>query len=199
MASQDGGEIKSAFEKAMERVKDLEAPSDEKRLEWKGVPEGNRLAAAFLRGEGDIGAAVAKEGDEVKSFVLRGIVDVLSVNIQLPKHEVARKATLKALDGLRAVFGEQKVDDLAGRVNYVCEQYTTHGEQQRQQVFEQLKQQFAARVQDAMRRQGVAGQPPANIEATPEFQSEWMRVRIRLDEQYEGHLQGFREEIKALA
>jgi len=42
------GEIKSAFERAMERVEKLEKPSEEEVLKWKYVPEGQKLAAEYL-------------------------------------------------------------------------------------------------------------------------------------------------------
>ena len=91
------------------------------------------------------------------------------------------------------------MQEVTERVAYVNEQFKTYGEQQRQQAMQQLKQQFTAQLEQVMRQRGAAGAPPGNIETMPEFQQEWMRVRLHLDQQYEGHLEGYRNEIRALA
>ncbi len=200
MTSDGTDRIKTAFERAMERIKDLEAPTKENRLEWKGVPAGSKLAADYLKGEGDLAAAVQKTEAELRPYVLKGILDVLTTNVQLPKTEVVQKATDRALEGIRiALRGKPQVKEIIGRAQYVCEQYKNFGNQQRQQVYDQLKQQFTAQVQQAIRRKGVAGDANINVETTPEFQQEWRRVRIHLDEQYEQHLENFRKEVKAVA
>ena len=46
-------DIKSALEKAMEKAEQLGKPSDEERLEWQWIPEGRKVAANYLRNEGD--------------------------------------------------------------------------------------------------------------------------------------------------
>jgi hypothetical protein len=42
-------DIKSAREIAMEKVEKLSEATDEERLEWKYVPEGEKLAAKYLK------------------------------------------------------------------------------------------------------------------------------------------------------
>ncbi|MCL0102070.1 hypothetical protein M1O29_03200 [Dehalococcoidia bacterium] len=201
MSQSSGDDIKSAFEKAMERVDQLEPPAAEKKLEWRLVPEGNRIAGEHMRGQGDMGTALDQFSGAERSYVLRGIVDVLTANIQLAKHETAQATTDKALDGLIAALQDNtKVPEVVERVKYVNEQYRTYGAQQLQQMFEQLKQQFAGKMQEAMRQQtGMMHQPDQiNVEAVPEFQQEWLRTKVRLDQQYEEHLDTFRQELKAL-
>ena len=43
------GDIKSAREIAMEKVEKLEEATDEERLRWKYIPEGERLGARYLK------------------------------------------------------------------------------------------------------------------------------------------------------
>ena len=82
----EGGEpIKSAYERAMERVARLQTPSKERRLEWKGVPEGTAHAVKFLKGEGDLAAALKTYDKDLQPYVIRGIMDVLVANLQIPK------------------------------------------------------------------------------------------------------------------
>lgn len=194
------GEIKSAFEKAMEKVQQLSAPTKEEKLTWEGVPEGRRLAAEHLRGRLSLAEALDKCDRTLRPYVLRGIIEILTANIQLPRNQVAQESTGRALDGLGAVFRNTKaIKGIIDRVQYVCQQFQTHGEQQRQQLRQQLKEQFQAQLQEAVRRQtgGKAG-VEANVEAMPEFQQEWLRLKVRLDQQYEQHLDEYRKEIQAL-
>ena len=200
MMDEQDDRIKSAFEKAMERVEKLEPPPREKQLEWKGVPEGNRLAAEHLRGEVDLGAAVEKHSAEERPYVLRGAIDVLTANIHLPRDDAALRSNDRALDGLRSIFRDKpQVEEIVGRVKYVIEQYVSYGQQQQQQMYEQLKQQFTAQVQEALRQQpGLANNASINVESLPEFQQERLRMKVRLDQQYEEHLETYRQEFKSL-
>ena len=201
MADKESEGIKSAFEKAMEKVQDLEPPSKEKMLEWKGVPKGTHLAAEHLRGQGDLAAGMEGHDPEERPYVLRGIIDVLVNNIQLPRTDVAQQSTEKALEGLKSVLhGKPQIEEIAGRVQYVSEQYKSHGQGQQQQLFEQLKEQFTAQLQQAIQQQtGAVRDVPVNIESIPEFQQEWRRMKAQMEQQYEQHLEAYREEIKALA
>ncbi|MEE9284477.1 MAG: hypothetical protein V3V35_01990 [Dehalococcoidia bacterium] len=193
------GEIKSAFEKAMEKVERLEPPTKEKRLEWSGVPKGQALAAKLLKG-GATSADLSSYGQEERPHVLRGALQVLVANIQLPQSAASEQAAKQAMDAIRMLMGSSpQANEILGRVAYVSEQYKTHGEQQRQQAFLQLKQQFQAHVQQQLQQQGAAPAQPVNVEVLPEFQQEALRLKVRLDQQYEQHLEGYRQELLALA
>ena len=86
-------EIKSAFEKAMEKVErmNLAPPSEEERLSWDAVPEGRKIAAAYLKGEETLTSAVAAADAKERPYVIEGAVEVLTASIQLPKHEGRRR------------------------------------------------------------------------------------------------------------
>ena len=201
MTGQSDENMKSAYERAMERVASLEPASREKRLEWKGVPQGNTHAVKFLKGEGDLAAALEAADKELAHYVIRGMVEVLTANIVLPKTANLQGAFDRSVIGLRALFkGNKKVEEVLGRIQYVADQYKSYGTQQRTQIFEDLKRQFAAKAQETVRRQGVeAPQAPPNVETQPEFQQEWSRIRIQLDQQYDEHLDAFRRELRAAA
>ena len=193
-------EIKSAFEKAMEKVQQLDAPTKEEKLAWEGVPEGRRLAAEYLRGQLSLTEALDKRPGPERPYALRGIIETLAANIQLPRNQLAQESTDRALEGLKSVLENKvAVNEVINRVRYVCQEYEGYGEQQRQQLRQELKQQLEAQVQDAARRQqGVTGNAAVNIENMPEFQQEWLRLKLRLDQQYEQHLEEYRKEIQAL-
>jgi len=193
--------IKSAYELAMEKVEGLAAPTKEKRLEWEAVPKGQKLAATHMKGQEGLATGLAEVSDEERQHVLRGAIEVLTANLQLPKNEAVEKTTARAAEGIRQALGDNpETKEVLGRIDYVAEQFKTNGEQQRQQAYQQLVQQFQAQVQQMMRQQGpamAANQMP-NVETMPEFQGEWARLRVQMDEQYEGYLAEYRKAIQAL-
>lgn len=192
-------EIKSAFEKAMEKVANLSAPTKEDRLQWAAVPKGQRLAAAYLQEKADLAGALKACPEEERRYVLRGAMEVLTANIQLPRHEMGEKTLRRALAGIKALLGSRAgAANLLERVTYVAEQYKTYGEQQRQQALQQLKQQFQQAVRQQLAQQGVGANANVNVEQLPEFQQEALRLKVRLEQQYEQHLDAFRGELRAL-
>jgi hypothetical protein len=192
-------EIKSAYEKAMERVAGLKAPTPKQKLEWDGLPKGQKLAAEFLKGKDDPTAALNAHEQTVRPYVLKGAIEVLVANVALPRTPIAEKSVKRSVEGIRLLLGSKpQTKEIITRINYVLDQYKNHGEQQRQQVLQQLKQQFTMQLQQAAQQRGVQVPPNASVESMPEFQQEWLRVRAQLDQQYDEHLESFREAIKAL-
>jgi len=193
------GEIKSAYEKAMEKIADLGEPTKEQKLEWSGVPKGQKLAAQLMKGDGNAQKTLAEVSKEERRYVLRGAMEVLAANLQLPRTAPAEAATKRALDATKALLGSSgKLNDIVSRIGYVVEQYRTNGQQQLQQYMVQLRQQFQMQVEQQMRQRGAGAAQNVNVEQLPEFQAEVMRLRARIDQQYEQHLDAFRQELKAL-
>ena len=124
--------IKSAFEKAMERVEQLERPGEEQRLEWKLLPEGRRLAGAYLRGEGSPFSQIANAPVEHRPYLVRGMAQSLVSNLQLPKSEAALHGNNRIVEGLERLL-EGKAKKTLERVKYVSEQYLQFGLPQREQ------------------------------------------------------------------
>ena len=191
------GEIKSAFEKAMEKVANLEKPSTEEALEWKYVPEGQKLASEYLKEEGNLAAEVGKFKDEVKRYVVKGAEEVLLRSIGLPVNQAAKKNTKKAMEGIKALKKDKAaLENAYSKMRRIFDHYEQEGEQQRKQTYESLKQTFQARIQQALQQQG--GLPPGgriNVESQPQFQEEWRRTLTRLDSQYNLLLEEYKQEI----
>ena len=116
--------IKSALEKALEKVDQMEAPSEEELLEWKWIPKGKQIAAQYLQGASDLQEAIVSTEDIGKSQFVKGIVETLLENIRLPKSEQEFKRNETALEGLKSIKDDKNsMDELIGRVQYVCTQY----------------------------------------------------------------------------
>ena len=79
---------------------------------------------------------LAEVSEEERRHVLRGAIEVLTANLQLPKNEAVEKTTARAAEGIRQALGDNaEVQETLGRVDYVAEQFKTNGEQQRKQAF----------------------------------------------------------------
>ena len=193
--------MKSAYELAMERAMRLEEPAEEKKLEWELGPKGRRLAGLFLKGQGAPFTTIENEPSQRRAYLVKGMMEALVSNLQLPKTDAVNYTNEKVLEGIqRLLAGKSGVKELLERIKYVTDQYRQFGIPQREQAYAQLKAQFESQVMAAMGRQ--MGQPPqpmqVNVETMPEFQQQWLSVSSRMDSQYEQHLEDFRKQLMEL-
>jgi hypothetical protein len=191
------GDIKSAREIAMEKIDKIGEPTEDERLEWKYLPEGEKLGAKYLKNETELAPELAKYDKKSLPFVKEGLSEVLLKNLNLPKDEQTRKINKKAMDGLRSIKSDKKrVEAIFVQINHVFEHFAGQGEQQRKQAYAQLKQQFQIKVEQALRQQmGTAQGMKIDVERQPQFQEEWMRLRAQLDGQYIQVLNEAKEEL----
>ena len=192
-------DMKSAYDRAMERIKDLEKPSKEEVLTWKYVPEGQKLAVRFLKEEFNLASEMGKFKDEERRYVAKGAEDVLLRNIVLPVHDIAKKNNKKAMDAIKAIKKDKTaVENAFTKMRRVFDHYAGEGEQQRKQAYEMLKQDFQAKLQQAMRQQGIPPGTKINIESQPQFQEEWHLTLSQMDAQYNQLLDEYKAEIANL-
>ena len=192
------GEMKSAFEKAMERVGGIGEPSKEEMLQWKYVPEGQRLAAGYFKDDINLVAELSKFKEEQKHFVAKGMEEVLLRNITLPLNETAKKNNRKAREAIKAVKRDRaSLENIYTKIRRIFDHHAQQGEQQRKQAYEMLKQDFQLRIQQAM-QQGLAPGAKINIESQPQFQEEWRRTVAHLESQYNTLLDEYKREIQAV-
>jgi hypothetical protein len=189
-------EIKSAFEKAMEKVKDIGEASAEETMKWKYVPEGQKLATRYLKDECNLTVELNKYGDKEKPFIIQGTEDVLLRNIGLPVNDSANKNNKKVMEAIKALKKDKAgVENVYSKIRRIFSHYAQEGEQQRKQAYEMLKQDFQAKIQQAMRQQGLPIGAKIDIERQPQFQEEWHRVLAQLDSQYLKLLDEYKQEI----
>ncbi len=192
-------EMKSAYDRAMERIKSLEEPSKEEVLTWKYVPEGQKLAVRFLKEEFNLATELGKFKDEERRYVAKGAEEVLLRNIVLPIHDIAKKNNKRAMDAVKAIKKDKTaVENVFTKMRRVFDHYTGEGEQQRKQAYEMLKQDFQAKLQQAMRQQGIPPGTKINIEGQPQFQEEWHLTLSQMDAQYNQLLDEYKQEITNL-
>ena len=85
------GDIKSAWDIAKEKVEQLGEVTEEERLKWKYVPEGEKLAAKYIKADCNLVAELGKYEEKTRKYVIEGAVDILIRHINLPRADRDRK------------------------------------------------------------------------------------------------------------
>jgi hypothetical protein len=194
-------EMKSAFERAMERAESLGKASDEDMNKWKYTPEGEKLAALCLREECDLTAELNKFDDKVRRYVVEGAQEVFIRNIDLPKNDFAKKKNKKVMEAIKELKRDKVgIENVYTKMRRVFNHYEREGEQQRKQTYEALKMDFEAKLRQAAQQQAGIGSshPKINVEMHPQFQQEWRRLMTQLDSQYLRLLDEYKKEILSI-
>ena len=193
-------DIKSALEIAMEKVEKIGEATEEERLRWKYVPEGEALAAKYLKQGGNLVAELNRFEDSVRKYVVEGAGDILVRNINLPKDDLAKRNNRKAMDGLKVIKSDKVgVENVYSRLRHIFNHYMEQGEQQKKQAYAQLKAEFEARVQQAVQQQlGILPGVRIDVERQPQFQEEWRKLQTQLDSQYYKLLDEYKQELAAI-
>ena len=195
------GDIKSALELAMERVERLGEATDEERLKWKYVPEGEKLAARYLKQNLNLVAELSNYEESVVRYIKEGACDILLRSINLPKDELARRNNKKAMEGLKTLKSDKiGVENIYSKIRSIFNHYIEEGEQQRKQAYQRLKVEFEAKVQQAIQQQlGSVMGIKIDVERQPQFQEEWRKLQTQLDSQYISLLDEYKQELSAIA
>lgn len=196
----EGNHIKSAREIAMEKVAKLGEVTEEERLRWKYIPEGEKLAARYLKQNTNLATELGNYDEKVVGHVKEGASEILIRNINLPQSDSIRKNNKKAMEGLKTLKKDNiGVENIFSRIRNIFTHYAEQGEQQRRQAYEQLKAEFTAKVQQAMQQQlGTTVGLNIDIERQPQFQEEWRKLLARLDSQYINLLNEYKQELSAI-
>jgi hypothetical protein len=194
------GEIKSAAEIAREKLAQIGEPTEEERLKWKYGPEGEKLAALYLKENINIINEVKKFDEKARKIIVNGINDILLRNISLPRNEAARRTNKKAIDGIKGLKNDKvAVENVFSHLRHVLDHYNQEGAQQKKQAYEALKAEFDTKVQQAIRQKtGVNARVNIDIEKQPQFQEEWQRVQAQMEAQYLNLLDDYKKELAAI-
>jgi len=195
------GDIKSAREIAMEKINRIGEPTEEERLEWKYIPEGEKLAARYLKQEAQLQPELAKYDKKSAPYVIRGVTSVLIKNIILPGNEIAQKTNKLAMDGIKVVKTDKsRTEAILNQMRQIFAHYSGQGEQQRKQAYASLKQDFQAKVEEALRHQmgAQAAGMRIDIEKQPQFLEEWRKIKVQLDSQYIQILEELKQQLTDL-
>ena len=191
------GDMKSALEIAMEKIEKLGKATDEERLEWKYVPEGEKLAVRYLKQGCNLVVEMNRYEENIRRYIIEGAADILARNINLPRDDSVRKNNRKAMDGLKNLKSDKvSVENVFSKIRYIFNHYIEQGEQQRKQAYERLKTEVEAGVQEKLQQQLVSFVANSiDVERQPQFQEEWRKIQAQLDSQYQKHLDEYKQEL----
>jgi len=194
-------EIKSAYEIAMAKAAEIGEASEEERLRWKYVPEGERLAARYLKQDCNLLTELGQYQEAVKQYVVEGAGEVLVRNLNLPQDDLAKKNNSRAMAGLKILKSDKvSVENVFSKIRHVFNHYVEQGEQQRKQAYQSVKAEFEAKLKQAMQQQfGSLAGVKIDVERQPQFQEEWRKVQAQLDSQYLTLLNEYKQELLTIS
>jgi len=194
------GDIKSAREIAEEKLARIGEATEEERLRWKYVPEGEMLGGKYIGEDCNLVVELESYEKDVRKHVIEGAGNILIRNINLPKDDITKKNNRRAMDGLKALKSDKvSVENVYSKIRRIFNHYEQDGQQQRQQAYQALKADFTAKVQQAIAQQmGPVTGIKVDIEKQPQFQEEWRRVQAQLESQYIRLLDEYKQELKAI-
>lgn len=196
-------DIKSAFEKAMEKAAKIEKASPEELRRMESLPKGNAFAARFLdiTGSFDLKGELDKASPQVRKYLVEGAEQILLRNIILPQTDAAKKANERAVEGLLLLKEDKrKAKALLDQVKQMLGYY----DQQRQQTYAQHKSAFEKRLVGARRameqQTGVKAENiSVKVEAQPQFQEEWRQILAQINAQYDAALNELKQGLKSIS
>ena len=191
------GDIKSSREIAMEKLANIEEPTEEERMQWKFIPKGEELAGKYLKDDINILNELTKYNAKEKKYVVLGASQVLVHSLDLPRNENIKKTNRRSMDALKLIKKDKPgVENIYSRIRQLFNHYAEQGEQQRKAAYEQTKAQFAVKLQQAMQQQmGANARMAGEVERHPQFKDEWRRVLSQLDSQYIQYLGELKQAI----
>jgi len=194
-------EMKSALERAMEKAEALGKASEEDLRKWKYIPEGESLAARYLKGEANLIAELSKYDASTRKYVVEGARAILLRGIDLPRNEHSRSINRKAMEGIKALKKDNVlVENVYTKMRRLFNHYEKEGEEQRRRAYENLRMDIEQRMQKATQQQaGTLGGMRINVEGQPQFQEEWRRLLVQLDSQYYTLLDEYKQELMAIS
>ena len=117
------------------------------------------------------------------------------------RNEAAQKTNKLALDGIKAIKTDKaQVEAILNQIRQIFNHYADQGEQQRKQAYAALKDDFQAKVEQALRQQmgGNTAGIRIDVENQPQFQEEWRKVKVQLDSQYIKVLNELKQQLEEI-
>ncbi|MGQ9557117.1 MAG: hypothetical protein ACUVTU_04075 [Desulfurispora sp.] len=190
--------IKTAWEKALERMQQMPpvAPGELARLEY--MPQGHRLGARFMQEKQlNLKKTLAEVPDAQKPYVLEGVQEALLLQLVLPEREEQMETNRRAMEGLLILKqGSPEMVTLLNELEYLFNYY----QQALQQTRAGFEREFAARSRQVRRTMPgrQTGGLESQLEQTPGYYEEWSRVLGDLNSRFGGALAELKEKIKRL-
>jgi len=189
--------IKSALEIALERTKDVKSDPGTIKSD-KLIKEGQKLASDYLFNidvdKTDLEKKIKKFSDENKKFFIEGLKKTFLSNLHLPKTDNFEEILDKLKAGLIAITANKK--NATVMIEQIKQFYTQYLEN-RSQLIEALKQQYAPRLMQ--KQQEMAERYGQEVTLSPDQDPEFMELLksnlLKLETQYSESLSKAKEEL----
>jgi len=193
------GEIKTAYEIAMERVAKMGEATEEEKLRWKYKPEGEKLAALYLEEEINLASKLSGYDNKAKEIVVDTLSEILIANINLVKNDAAKRRNKKAMEGIKIIKKDKiAVENVFSKMRALFNQEMEQGDQQRQQIYQSMKEHFRQQMMQAAQQQYGPQAASMNIDVDndPQFREQLNRVMARMESDYIKQLDEYKKELK---
>src|SRR4030042_5052928 len=194
------GEMKSAWEKAKEKVDKLGKLTEEEIKQLKCIPVGNKLAAKYLKDtDYNLDAELTKyKSTGLMKYIAQGAQEIFMHNIILPQNERDQQITKRAMSGLRIVKeNKHQLATILDRITNLLNYY----EQARQQTYTQFKKGFEARLKEssqALQKQS-GNSVPIEAQLQAQFQAEGLKLKSQLNARDKKVLEEHKQHIQKIA
>jgi len=194
-------EIRSTMDLVMARAARMGKASSEEMAREEARKKGMHLAAEYLDdGSDSLTGILSAQPAEEQMAIRSGMVEALLRNIVLPRDDMARQRSEKAVRGILELGGGAgDLETICREMQHITGQYGQHRQQLRQQLEDQVRMQYEQLLaqQPELNRENITIDPTLQ----PKFQEEWSRIRAELDSQYnqalEQHKQLLRQRLLA--
>lgn len=192
-------EMKSAREKAMEKVEKLGKLTEDEIKRFECVPVGNKLASRYLQDtDFNLDAELTKyKGTGLRKYIAQGAQEIFLHNIILPQSDQDKQLTKRAMAGLRiAKENKNQLETILDRITNLLNYY----EQASQQTYSQFKKGFEARLQEGNQvlPKQIGNAVPIEVQLQAQFQTEWHKLSSQLNAQYEKVLEEHKQQIQKI-
>ena len=184
------GDMKSAFERALERAEGLgeltpQEIRERKEEEFSLIGQG--LAQRYLEhGHLDVlQEGVDKYGDEEKKIVTKAALSSLVAAIEIANYEIA----MRAMEGILTLKGNGLIREIAEKVGAIFQEY----EQAKEQRYEKEKGQLQREEREIFHQLRISGS--AIDELNLEVSAAWDRACAELGSQFGDRLHQIKEEL----
>ena len=195
------GDIKSAYELAMERVARMGEATEEEKIRWKYKPEGEKLAVEYLEKEINLASKLSGYDKKAKEIVVGILVEILVANINLVKDDASKRRNKKAMEGIKVIKKDKVVvENIFSKMRALFTHEMEQGDQQRQQIYQSMKEQFQQQMMQAAQQQygAQAANMKIDVDNNPQFREQLNRVMARMEAGYIKQLDEYKKELKTI-
>jgi len=184
------GEIKSAFEKALEKAERLEKLSPEEMRERKGeeyAPIGRALADRYLgHGYGELlGEEANKHSGEERDIVTRAALSRLVETMELENYEITQRAT----EGFIVLKRKEKDRELKDQLESLLDEY----KQAEKERYEEEKEEIERKERGLLHQLRISGSAVGEINL--EASETWEEICQGLYSQYDKILEDLKVQL----